>query len=960
MVTIFIRSLSIQSIFTRRFFRSARALGVVLIVIASLLSAVDASALSRHRGTKYGTLTYTIHNLDGNYMPGQHYSIDATFSANDRVSGSQSSFMVVEAGGRTLCRRAVVVKKNRTTSASASFTAPTDGSPLRIYFGNKGNDVFESITISPIKVAEPEPEEEEVPPTTTEENPNNTDSDSNNDTGDGSDNGSYEENSTGNEDNNTGNENETANDDTGSGESEEENSDFDISSIYDDIISGILDNELVKSIQDYWADDPLGLDHEATPEEAAEIGAIASLISLFAGGLGAVGGGLGGIAGGIGGGIGGGAGAMGGGIPTELPPNLPEEYAFVEDYDWDKEDEDGWESEGSDDEPPEEPEPEYEYESESEPEPESESESESESEPDATEDSNPLNDNKYVTRNPDGSITVTDPVVGTQNTYEPDGNGGWDNLLTGGGFSSDAHLLSHLESRDENRVSLLQDAKQAAKNLEDHRKEWEDKVTKEHDQGFSKEMEEYRNWKQEQEQKLEHEIRTDHRILELSSKFHVDATKDAVMKALAEEQSRNELEGYEQQAIADEYGKSEKFAKNVKTTAAIGIVAVPIVAATGGAALGTGALTATEIAKAKLVYDAYTVSNSVVEFNGEAYMHNGSLKDYATATALGLVHGGLGVAQNHVGGIAGNNTIVNNTVGKFLVDTTVQGGLYVGSEVSKGALFTGYSEYEKTGDFYKAQEAALNSVPESAKSGAKSFLIQKTFEGVTKAGSALKEKISPSGTPSKLQGKIDSAKTNLKYQQGRVEGAKANLKDARYQAADLKDAATKKADIAKAAAEKSNVQAKEAAKATEKFDAAQQKVDVAKESLKTAKTPEAKEAAKTRLDNVQNEANAAKQEALKAQEQARIAKGQAKIASDSAARAESASKAADANVKVAQKGVNKALTDERIAKGKLTAAETEAKRYNADRPERVDYIAGQTGSTADAIEKAINNKDDNT
>ena len=250
MVTIFIRSLSIQSIFTRRFFRSARALGVALIVIASLLSAVDASALSRHRGTKYGTLTYTIHNLDGNYMPGQHYSIDATFSANDRVYGSQSSFMVVEAGGRTLCRRAVVVKKNRTTSASASFTAPTDGSPLRIYFGNKGNDVFESITISPIKVAEPEPEEEEVPPTTTEENPNNTDSDSNNDTGDGSDNGSNEEESSGNEDNNTGNENETANDDTGSGESEEENSDFDISSIYDDIISGILDNELVKSIQD--------------------------------------------------------------------------------------------------------------------------------------------------------------------------------------------------------------------------------------------------------------------------------------------------------------------------------------------------------------------------------------------------------------------------------------------------------------------------------------------------------------------------------------------------------------------------------------------------------------------------------------------------------------------------------------------------------------------------------------
>ena len=76
----------------------------------------------------------------------------------------------------------------------------------------------------------------------------------------------------------------------------------------------------------------------------------------------------------------------------------------------------------------------------------------------------------------------------------------------------------------------------------------------------------------------------------------------------------------------------------------------------------------------------------MVEFNGEAYLHNGSLKDHATATALGLVHGGFGVVQNHVGGIAGNNTIVNNTVGKFIFNTATQGGLYVGSEVSKGAL----------------------------------------------------------------------------------------------------------------------------------------------------------------------------------------------------------------------------------------------------------------------------------
>lgn len=925
MAIINIKNLPTQSSFTRRFFCSIRALGVALIVIATLLSSVDAGALTRRKVTKYGTLTYTIHNLDGKYKPGEQYSIDATFSANDNVYGKQSSFMVVKAGNRVLCRKQVVVIKNKKTSASASFTAPSDGGVLKITFGNDGKDVFESVTISAIKEDVSKQEEKEVPSSSTDEN-------SNNDTGNSSDN---ENDNGGYDDTNSSNGNESTNDDVGAGNADEENSAGDNNSLDEGFLSGLLDNDVIKAIQDFWSDDPLGLDREATPEEAVGIGAIAAIISLLAGSAGAIGGGIGGIAGGIGGG----AGAMGGGIPSELPPSLPEEYAFIDDYDWNKENEEGEEggkgTEEYDDEPPQEP----------------------ESEHDTADDTNSLIDKKYVEHNPDGSITITDPVVGSKNTYEPDGNGGWDNPLTGGGFNSDSELLSHLASREENRETLLKDAQQAVKNLEDSRKEWEDKVKQEFDQGFSKEMEEYRNWKEEQEQKLEHDIKVEHRIEELACKFHVEPTKDAVMKALAEEQSKNEFESYEQQAIADEYGKSEEYAKNVKTTAAVGLVAVPLVAATGGAALGTGALTAAEIGKAKLVYDVYTVSKSVVEFNGEAYLHNGSLKDHVSATALGLVHGGLGVAQNHVGNIAGNNTIVKNTVGKFIFNTSAQGGLYVGSEVGKGALFSGYSEYEKTGDYEKAQEAALNSIPKSVESGTKSFVIQKTFEGVVKTGSAIKEKISPSGTPSRLQGKIDSAKANLKNQQGHVESAKTHLKDARSKATELKNVAEKKADIAKTAAEKSDLQAKESTKALNKFDAAKQKVNVAKETLKTAKTPEAKAAAKAQLEKVEKEAKVVEQEALKAQDKAKIAREQAKEAADAATKAKSESTAADIKAKDAQRIVNKALADERIAQGKLTAAKTEAQRYNDDRPQRVDYAAGQAGSTVDTIDQALNNED---
>ena len=173
MAIIFIKSLSTQSSLTRRFFSSVRALGVALIVIATLLSTVDAYALTRSKVTKYGTLRYTIHNLDGKYKPGEHYSLVATFAANDNVYGSQSSFMIVKAGSRTLCRKKVVVKENKKTSASASFTAPSDGSPLKISFGNDGKDVFESITITAMKEEVVKQEEKEVPSSTTDDNSNN-------------------------------------------------------------------------------------------------------------------------------------------------------------------------------------------------------------------------------------------------------------------------------------------------------------------------------------------------------------------------------------------------------------------------------------------------------------------------------------------------------------------------------------------------------------------------------------------------------------------------------------------------------------------------------------------------------------------------------------------------------------------------------------------------------------------
>ena len=87
-----IRWLTKQSSSTRSHYRSIRALGAAFIVIATLLSTFDATAVSGSRSTKYGTLSYSIPNLDGRYKPGQHYTLTATFAANSRVYGDKKGW----------------------------------------------------------------------------------------------------------------------------------------------------------------------------------------------------------------------------------------------------------------------------------------------------------------------------------------------------------------------------------------------------------------------------------------------------------------------------------------------------------------------------------------------------------------------------------------------------------------------------------------------------------------------------------------------------------------------------------------------------------------------------------------------------------------------------------------------------------------------------------------------------
>ena len=142
---------------------SVRVLGVAFVVIAALLWPVHADALSGSKSIHYGTLTYSISNLDGSYKPGEHYTLNVSFHGNDEIVGNYIGVISVVAVGHdhVLGTITAVVKKNKTTSKSISFTAPTDGSTLIIRIGDSSGHYMKEEVSIPSMEPEAEPEGEE-------------------------------------------------------------------------------------------------------------------------------------------------------------------------------------------------------------------------------------------------------------------------------------------------------------------------------------------------------------------------------------------------------------------------------------------------------------------------------------------------------------------------------------------------------------------------------------------------------------------------------------------------------------------------------------------------------------------------------------------------------------------------------------------------------------------------------
>ncbi len=128
---------------------------------------------------------------------------------------------------------------------------------------------------------------------------------------------------------------------------------------------------------------------------------------------------------------------------------------------------------------------------------------------------------KYTRKNPDGTITVTDPTTKESSVWYPKEGGGYEN--ENGTTYSDNDLANWLDDRERNSDYYDQNAATAEKNLEDWRKRNEE----------LKDMD--REIYEERKSAREEQYRRDERIRRLADKYHTDDDPFEVYEALAKE-----------------------------------------------------------------------------------------------------------------------------------------------------------------------------------------------------------------------------------------------------------------------------------------------------------------------------------------------------------------------------------------------------------------------------------------
>ena len=819
----------------------SRAFCVALLVVATLVTAFDADALSGSKSIKYGTLSYSIPNLGSSYKPGEHYTLSASFHGNEHVYGKYTGVVTVSAGGRTLCRSTVIVQKGKTSSTSLSFTAPDDGSTLSIKFGDaKGAYLQEAVSIPPMQPEpepEPAPEEDTSTPPVDEansdapvEDPNDTHAD------------------------------ESSADSTGSSDN--------------GFLPDLLDNEFVKDIMEYWATDPLGLDHAATPDEAAEIGGVAAILSLLLGGGlgGALGGGVGGALGGLGGGAAGGAAGGGGVPPVDGPGGSSNPYQGIED--------------------------------------------------------------KYVTRDSDGSITIKDPITGEEKLYLPDGQGGYDNPL-GGGFQSEQDMLEHLAYLDRNSDTLSQDAATAERNRAEQHAQWEEQSLRDAKRGYSDESADYKKWREEEERKTE-------QIIKFADKYHTEASEEAVREAIKKDQIKAGIEAARQEAIAADKNVTVVGLESTRNVATTSLALIPI------ALSGVGTVSVATMAKAKVVQSCYTMAKEVTDKVGDAYVKGGSL---GKATAHGLVTGTIEVAKNYAGDIGGKVAKIVPKVGETgqkIINLVTEAGVVIGGDGVKAGL----DEYNKSGDLKTALDESLKGMAKSAKT----HLVNKVAEyGIDKGKQYIQSRTSTA--VQRTQVKADEAAKKVTAGQQTVSRTQKQVSEARQRVSSAQQNAAR-------ARQQMDSARGEVNRASAQLNTANDKVAAAQRNLSQAKTAAEAGRARTELANAQEGARQAQQNLTRANSALQSAQRSNTAAQRVAVNAENSLQKAQWGAQKAQSDLRTATAQHQQAQRDVFAAEQQAQldKFNEGKMQQVagEHIVGGYRAVEDHLkEEGYIPKDDN-
>lgn len=257
---------------------------------------------------------------------------------------------------------------------------------------------------------------------------------------------------------------------------------------------------------------------------------------------------------------------------------------------------------------------------------------------------------RYISRDSDGDLNVTDPVTGEKRLYKSNGDGTYTNPLTGATYT-ESELVGSIESRNENRDVLGQDVKTASDAIAAQRAD---------NQGLSDYALQYSADKHASEAALEHELYKER--LEIKYGAEGEDLKDAI----ASRQAQAEAAGEYYQNRADNLDIAVKGLEVTQTVADTG---VDVLAGMTGP---TG----------QTIKRIYTVGKNTATRLSEAVCSDDPLKkDYAAALAMAGFDSLADIGQD-MAGDAGFQ--ITSNIGSEVFKNGMQ-NLYDGKDFLEGA-----------------------------------------------------------------------------------------------------------------------------------------------------------------------------------------------------------------------------------------------------------------------------------